>query len=115
MLNKTIYTDLCSDKNIDLIKRLNLNLIIRPKEWDITFLAKTITDPNLILIIINKIDEKSMIEIGIGVFLCKSILLTADTYTEYNDISNIVTHIDTRCNLSKTNNFISWYNYTYGK
>jgi len=115
MSNNVVYTDACSTDNITAIVNAGINLLQRPDKWSISEIAYIFTNPALRLVIINSLNELSIMEIGLAAFLCKDILITSEAYIEFNGILNIVTHIDTTCNLTKPCNFISWYNYTYGK
>jgi hypothetical protein len=116
----TIYTDSCSEQSLQEIVSSTLPGVAGIKvrsndDWNISYIASIITDPALRLVVINNLDERSMVEIGVASFLCKDILLTAEAYKEYDIVSDLVTHIDERCNLNRPNNFITWYNHTYGK
>jgi len=113
-----IYVDGISDEMIQEIKTtLGLTVNKRPDEWNVNELMKYITDPNLKLIVINKIDSQSIAEITLAHLFCKEVLVTCSNITEYPHIYDMVSEVQPQCNLEIDNNsfinwFINWYKYT---
>jgi len=109
-----IYTDI-ADK--DILKNIKIELpsidfIIRNEsEWNIRYITGIIMDPNVKVIVIHNINEISIAEITLASFMCKTILCVTNSIKEYSIIQNLVTDIQTGCNLTINNNsFIRWYN-----
>lgn len=113
MQNRTLYTDSCCKEMMSKIKKeLGLDIIQRfsEEEWSINNAMIFITNPNIELAIINRIDEISVMEISLLNFMCKPILVTAATIDNYPMIKKMVDHIDKEANLKNPySNFISWY------
>ena len=113
-----IYTDSCyKDSLVRIEETLNATVIVRDESKSdiVGYLAGIIANPQLKLIVLNTINERSIIEIGIASFLCKDILVTHKAIDEYEVIKELVTHIDFSCNLSKENNsFLNLIKYIYG-
>ena len=112
-----IYTDDCSnivqkkiksELNLDVLKRLDSD------QWNINDAIRIITEPSISLVVINNLDEISLMEISLLAFLCKPILISSKSITEYPAVIKTVNWIDNSCDITKEyNNFISWYKYTF--
>lgn len=110
-----IYTDKCSTLSKKrIMARLGLTVIIRDELlWDLRYIVKFLTDPALVLISLNNVDEKSIAEITMAAFMCKQILITTNVIKEYTNIYQFITDLEPGCNLELDNNtFIHWYTYT---
>lgn len=115
-MRKIIYTDKCnqlveekikSELGLEVVKRVN------DEDWNIQTAAKILTDPSISLAVFNTLDEISLLEIGLLLFLCRPILITDKSAAEYKIISQQVNFIDTSCNLKEPQtSFLTWYNYT---
>ena len=109
-----IYTD---NANLSIITNIEntinspIKFIIRDTvKWDVRYITNVIVDPNVKIIVINNIDEMSIAEITLASFMCKTILCTTNTIKEYNKIYNMITDLQTGCNLTINNNsFSNWY------
>lgn len=116
-MKKVIYTDQCCDHMIYKIKKeLNLDILLRmsDKDWTLSDAMSIITTPEINLTIINRIDEISVIEMGLLHFLCKPILVTVPLRAYPTLETKIVDYIDSTCNLTdKNSNFITWYRNFY--
>jgi len=115
MDNQFIYTDICCDELITKIKNdLNLDVVksISRDSWSLNDAMSIITNPNLILAVINKIDEVTVLEMSMLHFMCKPILVTDRTILNYPIIHNkIINYVDSSFNLkSYDNSFIEWFN-----
>ena len=115
-MQKIIYADHCNPLVSDKIKsELNLEVVRRlPNEsWTIQESTRLITDPSIVLAVISTLDEISLLEIGILLFLCKPVLIADKVVEEYELLGKQVDFIDPGCNLKEVNNtFTSWFNYT---
>lgn len=109
-----IYTDTADRSIISAIKDCipSIDFIIRNDEdWNIRYITGIIMDPNVKVLVIHNINEISVAEIALASFMCKTILCTTENIREYPKICNLVTEIQTGCNLNINNNsFIHWYN-----
>ena len=114
MENNIIYTDLCCPELITLIKdNLGIDVIQRfaNENWSVNEAMILITEPKLVLAVINVIDEISVMEISLLHFMCKPILVTATSIDSYPIVERTATYIDKNANLKdKDSNFISWFN-----
>jgi len=107
-----IYSDTCNFNNQELISKNNINLILRPdiSDWSVHVIMGIVTIPDLKLAIFNKIDDYSLIEIGLFNFMCKKILVTAKSALNYPALMKTVDYFDLSCNLDNDNpSFIEWY------
>lgn len=113
MTGNLVYTDSCSEELIDSIKNeLNLDIVLRLKreDWSVNDTMSIITLPSLTLAVINSIDEISVMEVGLLNFMCKPILITANSIGAYPILERSVDYVDKNANLtSKDSNFVSWY------
>lgn len=109
-----IYVDNISDNMIHEIKiGLGLDIIKRPNKWNVNELLQYITDPNLKLIVISKIDSQAIAEITLAHLFCKKILVTCNNIKEYPYIYDMISEVQPSCNLTIENSsFINWYKYT---
>lgn len=117
MLNRDIiYTDSCIQQIEDKVQsELMLSIIRRPDEesWDIWGASRILTDPKIVLAVFNTLDEMSIMEIGLLLFMCKRVMITDKAVTEYKTLAKQVDFIEPTCSLKDPNSaFISWYNYT---
>lgn len=113
-----VYTDRCSDISKDiLLEKLGLKVIVRDDSlWDLGYIAGILTNPSVSIISLNTIDERSMAEITMAAFMCKTILVTTEAIKEYKHIYPFVTDVEVGCDLGKDNNtFVDWYNYSIGR
>ena len=112
-MKNIIYTDYCCDNlKKEINKKLNLDVVLRMdySSWTLSDTMSIITIPNIKLAVINKIDEISVIEMGLLNFLCKPILITAPIKGYPILESKIVDFIEPTCKLDKEDsNFITWY------
>lgn len=108
-----IYTDKADPERLKEIKEKypNLDFIVRDKnKWNIRYITGVIMDPNVKVIVIHDIDELSIAEISLASFMCKIILCVTDTVKEYDKIYEMVSDLQTGCNLTINNNsFSHWY------
>ena len=114
---KYIYID---SGDINIIKELEqsippIKFIVRDKDnWNMENIIRIVTNPNLHLIVINHIDEYSIMEIALAGFMCKQILITTNAINDYDILKDIVSYIEPSCNLNVSNNsFKNWYKLTY--
>lgn len=114
-MQKVIYTDRCDPVVEDRIQAELGLLVVRrmpDDKWNIQDSSRIITDPRIVLAVINEIDEVSLMEIGLLLFLCKPILVTDKAVQEYNILSREVNFTEPSCSLKEVHtSFISWYNY----
>ena len=114
-MQKVLYTDACHPTVEDKIrKELGLSIVPRmpDEQWNIQDSAKIITDPNITLAVFNQIDEISLMEIGVLLFLCRPILVTAKAASEYKTLIQTVDFVEPNCNLKEPGSaFISWYRF----
>jgi len=117
-MQKILYTDACHPVMEEKIrKELGLSVTTRMAEdtWNIQDSASIITDPNIVLAVFNQVDEISLMEIGLLLFLCKPILVTARSAAEYKTLINAVDYVEPNCNLKEPHSaFISWYKFVEG-
>lgn len=113
MNSKFIYTDFCCDSVEKRIKEeLGLDLVKRfpDTSWSINEAMKIICLPLLEIAVINVLDEKSIMEIALLSFMCKKILVTANSINQFEDVTNTIDHIDFSCDLRKHDSkIIEWY------
>jgi hypothetical protein len=95
-----------SELHLSVVKRVpDLN-------WNIQIAAQTLTDPRIVLAVFNNLDEISLLEIGLLLFLCRPILITDRCIEEYKILMQQVNFVETSCNLKEPSNvFVSWYTY----
>jgi len=109
-----IYTDKADREILKTIKNelTSIDFIIRNEtDWNIRYITGVIMDPNVKIIVIHSINDMSIAEITLACFMCKTILCTTNSIKEYDKISEMVTDIQTGCNLTINNNsFTNWYN-----
>ena len=109
-----IYTDKADPDVLNSIRKElgHVDYIVRDKEdWGIRYVTSIIMDSQVNGIVIHDIDEMSIAEITLASFMCKTILCVTDTVTEYEKIYDMVTDLQTGCNLTINNNsFTNWYN-----
>ena len=110
-----IYTDSCNEAVENRIKtELKLSIVKRmPEEhWNLQDAARILTEPNIKLAVINRIDEISLMEIGLLLFMCKPVMVADKRIEEYPILAREINYIEPSCNLNDVNNtFISWHNY----
>lgn len=115
-MQKLIYTDRCNSQVAEKIQsELNLRVIERVKdsEWAIQKVAGVLTDPSIVLAVFNNLDEISLLEIGLLLFLCRPILITDSAAKEYTTLIRQVEFVEPSCNLKDQQSlFVSWYKYT---
>lgn len=115
-MQQIIYTDLCHPIVEDKIKtELGLEVVKRLPDdvWNLPAAASIVTDPRIHLAVINQIDEISLMEIGILIFLCRRILVAAKSIEEYKILARTVDFVEPSCNLREPHSsFISWFKYT---
>jgi len=109
-----VYTDKANKEIIDQIKEelVSVDFIVRDEtEWDIRYITGIIMNPNVKVLVIHSINDMSIAEIALASFMCKTILCVTNSIKEYEKILEMVTDIQTGCNLTINNNsFIHWYN-----
>jgi len=109
-----VYTDKANQEIIDQIKEelVSVDFIVRDEtEWDIRYITGIIMNPNVKVLVIHSINDMSIAEIALASFMCKTILCVTNSIKEYEKILEMVTDIQTGCNLTINNNsFIHWYN-----
>ena len=109
-----IYTDTADRSILNLIKKElpSVDFIIRNEDdWNIRYITGIIMDPNVRVLVIHKINEISVAEIALASFMCKTILCVTDNVKEFPKINEMITEIQTGCNLTINNNsFVHWYN-----
>jgi len=109
-----IYTDKANQEIINQIKEelVSVDFIIRNEtEWNIRYITNIIMNPNVKILVIHSINDMSIAEIALASFMCKTILCATNSIKEYEKILEMVTDIQTGCNLNINNNsFIHWYN-----
>lgn len=113
-MQKVIYTDDCNPIVEDRIQsELHIDVIKRDSnEWNMQNSIHTITDPYITLAVFNTLDEISLLEIGVLLFLCKPILIADKAIEEYEILSKQVDYVDVTCNLKDPQStFPSWLNY----
>lgn len=115
MDKKLIYTDYCSkDLENKINNNLNLNILLMYSHstWNINDVLRILTNQEIVLIVINTINEMTLMEMALANFLCKPILLTAKDSKEYPLVEKTVNYIDTQASLKNQNSsFIEWYKY----
>jgi len=108
-----IYTDDCHPNIEKLIHyELGLDIVrqLNDSTWNINDAMAIITDPGLILAVINQLNEITLMEIALLHFMCKPILITHRAIEEYPILERCVDFIDYTCNLKDLNsNFITWF------
>ena len=112
-MNNIIYVDDC---HIDVEKKIlsSLNLVIvrrlSKEAWNINDAMAIITDPYLILAVINQIDEAGLMEIALLHFMCKPILVTHKAIEEYPLVEKCIDYIDYTSNLKNpSSTFDTWF------
>lgn len=109
-----IYTDRADAEIIKKIKEelKSVDFIIRKEDdWNIRYITGVIMDPNVKVLVIHSINDMSIAEIALASFMCKTILCVTNSIREYEKLAEMVTDIQTGCNLTINNNsFIHWYN-----
>lgn len=115
-MSKVIYVDKCHQSNIDKLSELGLEVKIRDDDdWNIQYMASTLTDPALNLVVIDVLDERSIMDIALAAFMCKEILITARTISEFDRVREFATYVEPSATLSlEHTSFINWYKYTFG-
>ncbi len=111
-----VYTDYCTTSNkVILEKDLDISIIVRDiNKWDIPYIASIVCDPALKIVVINRIEDISILEIGIALLMCKDVLVASNGVHGYKHIYDTVTYMDANCRLDKdTCAFKDWYKYTY--
>ena len=113
MIDPIIYVDSCClEVKKRIVSELNIPLVLRLEEriWNINDAMAIITDPRLILAVINQIDEGSIMEIALLHFMCKPILVTHTAIEEYPLVERCVDFIDYTSNMNNTySTFITWF------
>lgn len=115
VINRFIYTDKCiNEVKDDIRSKLGVNVVVRDDDiWDIGYITSLMTNPSLDVVVINHINERSIAEITIAAFMCKTILVTTDAISQYPSIQSFTTDCEIGSRLStKNNSFIHWYKYT---
>lgn len=114
-MQHVLYTDRCNPIVEDKIgAELHLSVVKRMPEgdWNIQDASKVLTDPRICLAVFNNLDEISLMEIGLLLFLCKPILIADKAVEEYAVLAKQVDYVDPACNLKELHNaFVSWFNY----
>jgi len=109
-----VYTDKADPEIIKKIKEElpSVDFIIRDeKKWDIRYITNVIMNPNVKILVIHSINDMSISEIALASFMCKTILCVTNSIKEYEKLLEMITDIQTGCNLSINNNsFVHWYN-----
>jgi hypothetical protein len=100
-----MLTKIKQELNKDLVIRLSLS------DWSISATLGIIMSPELELVVINKIDELSVLEMSLLNFMCKPILVTSRSIDSYNVVkTKIIDYVDFNCDLrNPENSFINWY------
>lgn len=113
MNNSIIYVDNCnSEIELKIKAELNLSVVTRldEKNWSVNDAMAIITDPTVILAVINQIDAISLMEIALLHFMCKPILVTHQAIKEYPAVERSVDFIDYTSNMKDlSSNFITWF------
>jgi len=114
-MDRIIYTDDCnpfiekqiySELGLPIVRRLS------DKNWNVNDAMAIITDPNLILAVVNQIDEASLMEIALLHFMCKPILVTHKAIEEYPLVERSIDFIDYTSNLKDpASTFTTWFNW----
>lgn len=115
-MQRIVYTDYCNPIVEDRIQsELGLQVVRRlpDDQWNIPDTSRIITDPRIHLVVINQIDEISLMEIGLLLFLCKPILVATRSIEEYKILAREVNFIEPSCSLREPHtSFLSWFTYT---
>ena len=111
-----IYADFCDTELVEKIKdRTGRTVVLRNEEtWSIGYLAQTLTDPMLDLVVVNNINEMALVEIGISAFMCKPILVTANSIDDYKGLNTLVNYVDPGAKMINKGSFINWFEYSIG-
>ena len=90
--SKFIYTDKCNEEvRNELVDNLRVGVIVRnEEEWDIGYITMMMTNPSLEVVVINNIDERSIAEMTLAAFMCKKILVTSKSISQYPHIYSFV-------------------------
>jgi len=104
--NPIVEAKILSDLGFQVVRRLP------EKTWNVNDVMTIITDPGLILAVVNQIDEASLMEISLLHFMCKPILVTHRAIKEYPLVERTVDFIDYTSNLKDpASNFTTWFNW----
>ncbi len=113
MINPIIYVDDCHPEVEKIIKaELDISLVKRleEKSWSVNDAMAIITDPRVILAVINQINEISLMEIALLHFMCKPILVTHKAIEEYPVVERSVDFIDYTSSMRDiSSNFTTWF------
>lgn len=113
-MNNIIYTDSCPNEECEKIKEALGIEVIRmasDEDWDINMAMNLITIPNIELAVINIINEKTIIEMGLLSFMCKKLLVTTREITKYHILfKKVVDYYNTSSDIrNNSDKFIDWY------
>ncbi len=118
MTEQLIYTDNCLETTEQEIASKTGALIVKrlsEDTWTVNDTLRIVTNPFLVLAVINRLDATSLMEISLLHFMCKPILVTTNSINVYPTVVRTTDHIDCRCNLMVPNNtFISWFTHWKG-
>jgi hypothetical protein len=113
MDQKLIYTDICNSKIEEKVKKelgIDILLMYSIKDWGINEAIRLLTIPEIDLVVINTINEMTLMEIAISALLCKPILVTAKDAKEYDLIEKTVDYIDYQCDMRTIDStIVQWY------
>jgi hypothetical protein len=102
-MNNLLYTDFCSDYNI--IQSID------SKVWTLNDSLNIIMLPEIKIAVINVINEISVIEMGLLHFMCRPILITSLSISNYPILQNKIIDFTSHSSdlRSNTSTFIDWY------
>ena len=113
MLSPLIYVDQCDPileqaitkaTGVSIIKRVNIST------WTINYAIATVTEPRIMLAVINHINDIAMMEISLLHFMCKPILITHPAIQEYDAVLKTIDYINYDSNMTKKEStFIKWF------
>lgn len=108
-----IYADSCHPEVEYRIKYdLGIPIVTRLPDanWNVNDAMAIITDPRLMLAVVNQIDEVSVMEIALLHFMCKPILVTHKAIEGYPLLSKCVDFIDFTSNMTDpSSTFTTWF------
>jgi len=110
--NNYIYVDSISPMSLAHISaNIPVSIITRSEPWSFDGFTIMLTDPHLLLVIINKLSTTSIMEIPLSVFMYKPVVVFDSSVCEFEDLKRIVT-FEKSCNMdSDPNGFVSWFEY----
>jgi hypothetical protein len=108
-----IYVDDCPKELEDRIyQELGLRLVKRLPDstWCVNDAMAIITDPNVVLAVVNQINDVALMEIALLNFMCKPILVTHKAIENYPLVERCIEFIDYPSYMKdQYSKFIDWF------